>query len=500
MANLEDVFRLSGVPTYTYVEPDRYNEIKVSIRAPGRCVVLEGPSGIGKTTIVTKVLEELNLADGVSFLRARNPQDVNEIRNLPRADKFGLVIIDDFHRLPDDVRGDLSDLMKLLADTEDQDRKLVLIGINKAGQQLVQHGRDLGLRLDIYRLEANSKEKIEHLISLGEEALRVILQDKESIAERSQGSFQVAQMLAHRICATGGVTETAESDETLPISVDGVLEDVLNDLGLQFKSPLIAFARGRKIRPEGRAPYLHILRWLSESDDGAVDLHEITNTHPEMKGSIVQVVEKGYLSGLLCDPENADEFNNLFHYDEKTGVIGIEDPKLLFYLKNLVWRAFTSQCGFVVEYFDSPYDFALSFAGAQRNLAEKIAAGLIERDIGVFYDFNEQHLLLGENVEEYLTKIYRSEASFVIPILSKEYPTRVWTKIESDAFRDRFGDGAVFPIRLADVSEGYFSDQGRYGGISLDPADAFDTQIEEIVDILSKRLTEERRKRAYRSK
>lgn len=48
MAYLEEVFRLSGVPTITFVEPERYEEIKVSVRTPGRSLVIEGPSGIEK--------------------------------------------------------------------------------------------------------------------------------------------------------------------------------------------------------------------------------------------------------------------------------------------------------------------------------------------------------------------------------------------------------------------------------------------------------------------
>jgi hypothetical protein len=40
MVNLEEVYRLSGIPTYTFVQPDRYDEIRVSVRTPGRCLVL----------------------------------------------------------------------------------------------------------------------------------------------------------------------------------------------------------------------------------------------------------------------------------------------------------------------------------------------------------------------------------------------------------------------------------------------------------------------------
>ena len=49
---LEDVFKLSGIPTITFVEPNEYKHLYVSIRTAGRGVIIEGPSGIGKTTCV----------------------------------------------------------------------------------------------------------------------------------------------------------------------------------------------------------------------------------------------------------------------------------------------------------------------------------------------------------------------------------------------------------------------------------------------------------------
>jgi ABC-type glutathione transport system ATPase component len=119
MANLEEVFRLSGVPTYTFVQPDRYDEIKVSVRTPGRCLVLEGPSGIGKTTTVTKVLADLGMSEHVIPLSARKQSDLEYIGELPNLGKLGTVIVDDFHRLDDAVKSRLSDFMKILADSED---------------------------------------------------------------------------------------------------------------------------------------------------------------------------------------------------------------------------------------------------------------------------------------------------------------------------------------------------------------------------------------------
>src|SRR5215472_19362485 len=79
MPHLEEVFRLSGIPTYTFVEPGRYDEIMVSVRTPRRCLVLEGPSGIGKTTSITKVFADLGWSGRVLSLSARKESDLELI-------------------------------------------------------------------------------------------------------------------------------------------------------------------------------------------------------------------------------------------------------------------------------------------------------------------------------------------------------------------------------------------------------------------------------------
>ena len=173
MPRLDEVFRLSGIPTYTFVEPVRYDDIKVSLRTPGRCMVLEGPSGIGKSTTIAKATTDLGFHGSLMSLSARRPGDLELINALPELQDIGTVIVDDFHRLPDETKQRLSDFMKVLADSETETSKLILIGINKAGQQLVRFAQDLGLRIDVFRLEANPIEKIHELIRRGEDTLSV---------------------------------------------------------------------------------------------------------------------------------------------------------------------------------------------------------------------------------------------------------------------------------------------------------------------------------------
>lgn len=492
MAYLHEVFKLSGVPTVTFVEPEKYYEIEVSMRTPGRCMVIEGPSGVGKSTTVNRALLNLNLQDNCLLLSPRQPGDIDIIAALPGMKDIGIVIIDDFHRLPDTLRSSLSDFMKTLADSSDENSKLVLIGINQAGQQLVKVAHDLGLRLDVFKLESNPTESVVQLLTLGEQALNVEFSDKQNIATKASGSFQIAQLLAHKLCTLSRIVMTQDKPTTISLTSDYVIEDVMVDLGRLFKEAVLTFARGSKLRREGRAPYLHILKWLSMSEDWSLDLREAQTKWPDHKASINQVLEKKYLAALLNDPEKSRILSPYFHFEQSTGVLGVEDPRLVFYLKNLVWRAFTREVGYKADYFQGKFDYALSFAGKQRPHAQRLKEILQEREVTVFYDHDEQDLIIARNVEDYLAPIYRSEAKYVVAFLSEDYPQRIWTKFESEQFKERFGSETLIPIRYTTSSPGWFSEEQLYGSLPLDPNTDTEPQLINIADILCRRLISDR--------
>lgn len=228
MPLLEDVFKRQGIPTFTYVEPGRYGEIRLSLRAPGRCVIIEGPSGIGKSTVVEKALQSLGRNEDALVLSARKPADIPLIEELVGGGKLGLVIVDDFHRLPEDLKAKIADRMKVIADEGDAAvDKLILVGINKAGVSLVKFAPDIATRIDIFRLESNSDEKIRELIRLGEEQLNISIPSADDIVNRSQGSFQIAQVLCYSLCAKEGVDQTQVGDpRILPTSLDVIVERV----------------------------------------------------------------------------------------------------------------------------------------------------------------------------------------------------------------------------------------------------------------------------------
>jgi MoxR-like ATPase len=119
---LEDVFKTSGTPTYTFVRPVEYTKLLVALRTKGRGLIIEGPSGIGKTTSINKAIEEVGLVSVV--LSARKREDVEMIQLLPEITDFGIVVVDDFHVLINDIKKTLSDFMKTLADEDSLASKL----------------------------------------------------------------------------------------------------------------------------------------------------------------------------------------------------------------------------------------------------------------------------------------------------------------------------------------------------------------------------------------
>lgn len=484
---VEEVFKLSGVPTYTFVKPVEYSKLLVALRTAGRGVVVEGPSGIGKTSAVARALEELGLAPAALRLSARRVDDVELIRELPSIRNAGTVIVDDFHRLATDIRQSLADYIKVLADEERQDVKLVIIGINRAGDALIKFAPDLNARIETIEFEANPDDKVKELIELGEVALNLSLTTRDEIVGASAGSFYLAQYLCHETCVQAGILEAQLAHRVVTASFEVVRQRVMDDLSRRFMEAAVAFACGTRFRREGRAPYLHILRWLSEAQEWSIQLDRQISLHAELRGSVGQVVEKGYLKELV---ETKPSLVDIFHYDDDTHILAIEDPQFVFFLRNLLWNKFAERAGFINVRFDRRYDFALSFAGSDRAHAERLFQLLQDRQFEVFYDKNEQHRILAENVEDYLGPIYRSEAAYVVCLMGTDYPKRIWTKFESDQFKSRFGQGSVVPVWFTTAPPGVFDESIRIGGYTIDPAADIDPQLEELANALARKLSE----------
>jgi hypothetical protein len=80
-----------------------------------------------------KPIEEFNLLGKVTKLSARKQNDREYISIITDTSDIGIVLIDDFHKLGDDIQSLLADRVKVLADEERTDSKIIILGISEAG-------------------------------------------------------------------------------------------------------------------------------------------------------------------------------------------------------------------------------------------------------------------------------------------------------------------------------------------------------------------------------
>ncbi|CAB3964736.1 hypothetical protein BLA3211_03000 [Burkholderia aenigmatica] len=130
------------------------------------------------------------------------------------------------------------------------------------------------------------------------------------------------------------------------------------------------------------------------------------------------------------------------------------------------------------------YDIAISFAGEDRAIAEKLASTLVTKGINVFYDEYAQADLWGKDLYVHLTKIYKDEAKYCLMLVSENYAKKQWTNHERKAAQARaFAENReyILPLRLDDASVDGILDTTGY-------IDYRKIELEKIIEIISSKI------------
>jgi hypothetical protein len=104
---------------------------------------------------------------------------------------------------------------------------------------------------------------------------------------------------------------------------------------------------------------------------------------------------------------------------------------------------------------EKQYDIALSYAAEDREQAEAIAGACQAIGLRVFFDKLVMDEIWGKDLLTHLQTVYRERALFVIPLVSKSYVEKYWTKVEleaslkTDVLRD---SEYILPARLDDTA------------------------------------------------
>ena len=327
---LVDVFKESGVPLVTFVEPDDFYQLKLDLEQPGRGMVIEGPSGVGKTTALHMALEQLDavIAGGFELLSARRQDHVTRIEQLSSW-HHGLVVIDDFHRLAAALRAVLVDYMKQLADTEPEDRKLVIVGIPGTGQTLAHVSFDIATRIGFLSLGTVSDDKVLEMVEKGEAALNVELIGKSEIVRTAAGSLNVAQILCRHVIARAHIRETQTVLTPVDSDLPRAIGTAMDRMALKFGGVVQSFAA-----LDGPAERLciELLMELAAAKDGTLSLWQLAERRPDLGPGIRQFAHG---EGLAALRDRHPDYDKHLWYDRMSGVLVADDPQFTFYLRQL---------------------------------------------------------------------------------------------------------------------------------------------------------------------
>lgn len=446
--NLEDIFVTEGVPLYTFVKPPNYNEILLDIRKPGKPVIIEGQSGTGKTTTVKKILEQLSVNIEIKYLSARKSADMESIVKIASETPKGHFVIDDFHRLSTELQENIANVAKIAAEEGEGTTypKLIIIGINQIGSELIQLVPDIAKRCGIHKISSGTLQTITDLVNNGCSELNITISDYSEIFDESKGDYWLTQSLCQAICSINNITETETEKKAIKFKLHECREKVVNKLYAVYHSPVKEFCRGRRFR-KSNDPYFKLLRLIGQQDSSIVDLNKLANQSEEIKGSINNIKERR-LEILL---ESKESLNRYFYYNSDSKNFAIEDPALFYYIKHLDWTKLRDDCGFNDSDKSYEFDVAISFAGENRELAKRFADKIEIFDVSVFYDELYESNLLGKALTKQFTRIFNDQSRFVLCLLDSNHKEKIWPTFERETFRPRLSEEAIIPVYLDDT-------------------------------------------------
>lgn len=478
---LQDVFKTVGLPPYTYVKPSYYGEVKADIIQSGKHLLIEGPSGVGKTCVVFKVFEEIGWKQDKDFqyISCRDSDAENKIGDFftkavkGKATNLPVIVIDDFHLLPAGKRVSVGSSLKRMSDQAFEKAsppKAILIGIPTTGVSLLSEAYDLGPRLGTYVLVRASDPEIDRLISEGELALNVIFEDRSILLSESAGNFWLAQYVCNKVCARQEIEVTQDDTKILTFDLLSIRQRLMTELSQRYMPIAKIFAKGKKWRPGGNKPYLEVLLAICKIPDSSITFDKVLTVVPERRRPGIKAI-RPRIAEVIHDADSDIDLRKQIVFNPEAG-FSIEDPLFRYFITNLDPSELYRELGIETENVENgrmySYDVGFSFAGEIRKLVEATNSQMKAEDVVTFYDYDQQAFLLALDLEETLGRIYRESCRYYLVFIDKNYKEKVWTKYEKDIMTNSGRKGHIIPVILdSEATKGTAGIPGTIGRIDL---------------------------------
>jgi hypothetical protein len=343
---LEDVFVRIGTPEVTFVESEDFPRLKRALAVRGRGIIVEGPSGIGKTTAVQKAVREIqavpstaeSVGTTITVLSCVVPADLDKLRKLE--DLQGTIIIDDFHHLDRELSEKIGNHLKSLADSGQEAKKLVLVGIPQSGQHLISLSYDLASRIDIFPWKGKVDNKLVlQMIEKGEKSLNIKLERKAELALTADGSLNLAQFLCYYVCEEANVLARQEQLRHVSFNISVALARLKNYLSTKFDEAIECFAA---LGGPNDDTCLQLLEELAASEDALLFLNGLKRRRNGLAPGITRFISEKWMDRLYQEHPESEKY---FFFDRLRGTLVADDPQFTFYLRNISFPSLAREVG-----------------------------------------------------------------------------------------------------------------------------------------------------------
>ncbi|MBC7719466.1 MAG: hypothetical protein H7Z77_06710 [Chitinophagaceae bacterium] len=382
-----DVFTPAKPARVAFVERESVNNRLVdSLNTPGKQIVVYGHSGTGKTTLLVNKLtqvyehnittrcmkgltfeqllldafdqlapyfaseksENIKTSSGIDLgasylllqakVAAQTTSEAGEkhARMLPPqltpqalgrflGAKKACWVLEDFHKIDEEEKYKLSQLMKVFMDLayEYAELKIIAIGAVDTARQVVDYDREMRNRVAEVHVSLMTEQEVTAIIDKGEKALNIEISGdiKKLVGRHSNGLASVCHHLCLNMCNAAGVFCTVEGEslkltkEHFATAVKAYVDEASDSIKSAFDK---AFKQRRKTQYENARLILDALCSLPENGTARFDiLRQIRHEQPKYPEANLK-----YLLPKLCTAE----YGAIVRFDSNSGLHSFSEP------------------------------------------------------------------------------------------------------------------------------------------------------------------------------
>ena len=381
-----DVFTPTSPARLTFVERDKVNSKLVdALRTPGMQVVVYGHSGSGKTTLLVNKLHQLyekhltsRCMKGVTFeqlvldafdqlsvfysseitnghkvnISSKLSQDYLAIKSQinasvtdekstkltrvlpPQLTPQALArfmgeantcwVLEDFHKISNEERAKLSQIMKVFMDMADEYRnlKIIAIGAVDTARQVVEYDPEMRNRVSEINVPLMENKELKEIIQKGGLLLNLEFDQELSsgVSEFSNGMASVCHQLCLNVCTSEGIYETWNDGIIIDSEhLNTALQMYLEQSSDTIKKAFDAAFKQKRTKKFDNAKI--ILKALSELHQDGATRHEIYSKILKSVPDYPQGNMTRFAKRLCKEGEGS-----ILRYDSVSGKYSFKDP------------------------------------------------------------------------------------------------------------------------------------------------------------------------------